>query len=471
MRKAVVFSITAVLLFSWLFLPGLTERLLVSAQDDAPEIKKLRPNLITAGTRTFTIRLEGRRFAEGANVLFDGVPLPLPRIARKGKILLAEVDASLIANPGTHSIQAQNPDGASTQTLTLTVSAQNPELQILLDGNAAQEDSGLIFLPTLLTDSFGKGSTVTVWGRETTVTEVSGGVQIEVSNDFVNDPAEIPITLISKDGSISNTELFFVVPAPAEITGIDPEVLQVGTDDVPLIVSGIFKPGATIVVNDMVLATTVGKNERLEATIPGNLRTAPTQLVIRVEQEGIQSRDTILPVTPTSDPFIFNVAPIRIRQGENKPSLEVIGANFGKDVTAFIDGQETFIRSASKTTLTVALEKDIAVGAHTVQVKDPDGNLYITDQQNHAIRTADLNTGQVCTVAGTGEEGYNDSGNSAGKPPTFSFPNGIALDSSGAIYVTENGNSVVRRIQRSGGTVTLDTVVGMFNEVTDKHKQ
>lgn len=522
MRKAVVFSITAVLLFSWLFLPGLTERLLVSAQDDAPEIKKLRPNLITAGTRTFTIRLEGRRFAEGANVLFDGVPLPLPRIARKGKILLAEVDASLIANPGTHSIQAQNPDGASTQTLTLTVSAQNPELQILLDGNAAQEDSGLIFLPTLLTDSFGKGSTVTVWGRETTVTEVSGGVQIEVSNDFVNDPAEIPITLISKDGSISNTELFFVVPAPAEITGIDPEVLQVGTDDVPLIVSGIFKPGATIVVNDMVLATTVGKNERLEATIPGNLRTAPTQLVIRVEQEGIQSRDTILPVTPTSDPFIFNVAPIRIRVGEKRPSIEVIGANFGKDVTAFIDGQEAIIRVATKTTLTVALDRELAVGTHTVQVKDPDGNatetiafeavpdvmvetfvglarvgldsdcvpgavahfwrprrlslgpdglLYITDQQNHAIRTADINSGQVCTLAGTGEEGYNDSGNTAGKPPTFSFPNGIAVDSSGTIYVTENGNSVIRRIRRSGATITVETVAGLFHEVTDKDKQ
>src|SRR5215468_2985759 len=151
MRKAVAFSITAVLIFSWLFIPGLTDRLKVSAQDDAPEIKKLRPNLITAGTRTFTIRLEGRRFAEGANVLFDGVPLPSPRIARKGKILLAEVDTSLIAAPGTHSIQAQNPDGASTQSLTLTVSAQNPDLQILLDGNAAQEDSGLIFLPTLLT--------------------------------------------------------------------------------------------------------------------------------------------------------------------------------------------------------------------------------------------------------------------------------------------------------------------------------
>src|SRR4030095_3715263 len=374
MRKAVAFSITAVLVFSWLFLPGLTERLTVSAQDDAPEIKKIRPNVITAGTRSFTIRIEGRRFAEGANVLFDGVPLPSPRISRKGKVLLAEVDASLIATPGSHTVQAQNPDGSSTASLTLTVAAQDPELQIILDGKAAQDDLGFTFIPTLLTDSFGKGSTVQVWGRETTVTEVNGGVQIEIPNDFVNDPAEIPITLIDKNGNISNTELFFIVAAPAEITGIDPEQLEVGTDDVPLIVSGIFKSGATILVNDTPLATTFGKNDRLEATIPGSFRTEPTQLVIRVEQEGTQSQDAILPVTPTTEPFIFNVAPIRIREGENRPSVEVIGANFGKDVVALIDGQEAFIRQASQTHLTVALEKGIAVGTHTVQVKDPDGN-------------------------------------------------------------------------------------------------
>lgn len=522
MRKAVAFSITAVLVFSWLFLPGLTERLTVSAQDDSPEIKKIRPNLITAGTRSFTIRIEGRRFAEGANVLFDGVPLPSPRISRKGKVLLAEVDASLIATPGSHTVQAQNPDGSSTASLTLTVAAQDPELQIILDGNAAQEDLGFTFIPTLLTDSFGKGSTVQVWGRETTVTEVNGGVQIEIPNDFVNDPAEIPITLIDKNGNISNTELFFIVAAPAEITGIDPEQLEVGTDDVPLIVSGIFKSGATILVNDTPLATTFGKNDRLEATIPGSFRTEPTQLVIRVEQEGTQSQDAILPVTPTTEPFIFNVAPIRIREGENRPSVEVIGANFGKDVVALIDGQEAFIRQASQTHLTVALEKGIAVGTHTVQVKDPDGNataiasfevvpdvnvetfvgiarvgfeldcvpgplahfwrprrlalgpdglLYITDQQNHAIRSVDTNTRQVCTVAGTGEEGYNDSGNTAGKPPTFSFPNGVAVDSGGTIYVSENGNSVIRRIQSSGNTLSVDTVAGMFHEVTDKDKQ
>ncbi len=522
MRKAVAYFIAAVLVFSWLLAPDVTDRLTVRAQSEAPDLKKLHPNVVTAGTRTFTIRLDGRRFADGANVLFDGVALASPRISKNGKVLLAEVDASLIASPGTHTVQGVNPDGGASPTATLTVGPQDPTLRIQLDGNAAQEDSGLIFLPTLLTDSFGNGSNVLVWGKGTVVTEVNEGVQIEIPEDFVNDPASIPITLVAKNGNLSNTELFFVVPTPAEVKSIDPFTLEVGTEDVFLIVTGVFKPGATIVVNDMELPTTAGKNERLEATIPGILRSEPTQLVVRVQQEGIQSLDTILPVTPTTDPFIFNVAPLLIRQGEDRASVEVTGANFSKKVTAFVDGQEAFIRESSKTHLTVALERDVALGPHTVQVKDPDGIttelatfevvpdlivstlvgtskagfdlvcvagdeatfrrprrmtfgpdglLYITDQQNHSIRTIDVNTGETCTLAGTGLEGYNDSGNVLGKAPTFSFPNGLAFDGSGTMFVTENGNSVVRRIRRSGGSITVETVAGTFNEVTDPDRQ
>src|SRR6185295_17743922 len=140
----------------------------------------------------------GRRFADGANVLFDGVPLASPRTSRKGKVLLAEVNASLIASTGTHTIQASNPDGSMSPSETLTVAAQDPSLQIRLDGSAAQEDSGLIFIPTLLTDAFGNGANVLVWGRGTNVVTVNGGVQFEISEDLVNDPAEIPITLVAK---------------------------------------------------------------------------------------------------------------------------------------------------------------------------------------------------------------------------------------------------------------------------------
>jgi sugar lactone lactonase YvrE len=520
MKKVVIYSLVLVLALSWVFLPG-SEHSAVHAQDAAPELRRVRPGVITAGTRTFTIRLDGLHFVSGANVLFDGAALPSPRVSTKGRVLLAEVNASLIASPGTHTVQAINPDGMTSAEGTLTVQAQDPDLQIRLDGNAAQEDQELVFLPTIVLDSLGKGN-ILVWGRKAVTTEVPGGIQVAIPDNLANDPAEIPITLQDKNGNISNTELFFIVPKPPRIFDTDPFELEVGTDDVPLIVTGDYKLDAIIVVNNVRLPTTVGKNERLEATIPGSFRSQPTQLVVRLEQDGIQSKDSIIPVTPTTGPFIFTLSPNRIRVGEHKPSIDVIGANFDKNVTAKVDGQDADIRSFVRTRVTVAIDPNAAVGQHTVQIIDKDGNatdiavfevvpdvtvstfvgtghqgfdlrcvsgdvatfrrprritlapdglLYITDQQNHAIRTVDVTTRETCTLVGTGEEGYNDSGNALGKPPTLSFPNGVAVASDGTVYVTENGNSVVRRIQRSGGSISVETFAGLFKELTDKDKQ
>jgi sugar lactone lactonase YvrE len=522
MRKLAAYSLAIIFLLSLIFLPSVSQWSAVSAQSSAPEIRRLRPGIITAGTRTFTIRLEGRGFTSDANVLFDGVALPSARVFRKGRLLLAEVNSSLIASPATHTIQAMNSDGTTSAAQTLTVQAQDPDLTIRLDGNAAQEGQGVILLPTILTDSLSKGADILVWGRGTTVTPSNVGADIEISDNLTDNPAEIPITLEDKNGNISNTEIFFVVPRPVKISSVDPDTLVVGTDDVPLVVTGNFKADAIIVLNDMPLPTTVGKNDRLEATIPGSFRSQPTQLVVRVEEDGIQSQDQIIPVTPTTAPFIFTIAPIQIRVGERRPSINVIGANLQGDLKAFIDGQEAVVRSSSKRVLTVAIPIDLPLGSHTVRVSDasgnttssfsfevvndvtvstvagngrggfdpgcvsnasarflrprrlafgPDGLLYVTDQQNNAIRTIDLNAMQTCTLAGTGDEGYNDSGNSLGVAPTFSFPNGIVVDASSTVYVTENGNNVVRRIRRSGAGVTVDTFAGTFSEVTDKSRQ
>src|ERR1041384_695225 len=528
MRKVVTYSLAAlVALLIFIpgvsLMPGLEARLTVEAQDAAPTIRRLRPGIVTTGTRTFTVRLDGNGFAEGANILFDGVALAKPRNSSKRKVLLAEVDASLIASPGTHTIQAQNPDGTTSSTETLTVQDQDPSLEIRLDGNAFQEDAGFSVRPTILTDSFTSKSDVLVWGKSATTTETHGGVDIDISEDLLNDPAEIPITLRDKDGNISNTELFFVVPVPPEITGTDPLTLEVGTEDVPLIVTGDFKAGAILIMDGMQVAVTTGKNGRLETSIPASLLSAPHQIVVRVEQDGIQSKDWIIPVTPTTGPFIFSIAPAIVRQGEHKPSVQLFGGNFKSDATALLDGQEATIRAGTThRVMTVAIPDDLAIGPHTVMVVDADGNmsdsftfavaadvavttfvgtgkggfdlgcvsgdeatflrprrisfgpdglLYITDQQNNAIRTIDVNTRETCTFAGTSEEGYNDSGNSLGKAPTFSFPNGVTVDSNGTVFVTENGNCVVRRIQRSGGNITVDTYAGTFNEVTDKNQQ
>ncbi len=526
MRKLFACLITVLVAVPLIVPSGLARSQDLEAELSEPLLNKLRPEVITAGTRTFTVRLEGKRFEEGAQVLFDGVALATSRISSKGKLLLADVDESLIAAPGTHTVQGMNPDGATTGTGTLTVVQQDPNRAIRLDGNAAQEDAGLIFFPRLRTEDFNQDSKVLVWGKSVAATQIGRDrVVIKIPPAFVNDAASIPITLRDKNGNYSNTELFFIVPKPAFLQSIEPDTVDAGTEDFLLKVFGDFKPDATVLVNDVELTATQRANGRLEATVPASLCTEPAQLFVRVQQDGIQSADTILSVTPSEAPFIYEISPLVIRQGEGRTTIDVIGANFDGKSTAQVDGNDANVKNASRRSLTVVIPSDLtdSLGSHTVQVFDKDGNptettsfsvvpdvtvttnagrgrdgfneetcvssedallrrprrlvlgadglVYFTDNQNHAIRTLNPDTGEVCTVAGTGLEGYNDSGNEAEFLPTFSFPNGLALDSSGTIYVTENGNGVVRRIQRNGATNTVDTFAGLFTEIDDKERQ
>ena len=79
---------------------------------------------------------------------------------------------------------------------------------------------------------------------------------------------------------------------------------------------------------------------------------------------------------------------------------------------------------------------------------DAKGNLYIADQFNHRIRKINSD-GIISTIAGNGTEGYSGDG---GLPTSaqISFPSGVAVDKEGNIYVSQQQlwakESFVRKI-------------------------
>ena len=74
---------------------------------------------------------------------------------------------------------------------------------------------------------------------------------------------------------------------------------------------------------------------------------------------------------------------------------------------------------------------------------DSAGNVYVADTSNHKIRKI-TPAGVVSTLAGTEVAGSNDG---TGNVATFSFPRGVALDSAGNVYVADEGNHSIRKIQ------------------------
>jgi uncharacterized protein (TIGR03437 family) len=85
---------------------------------------------------------------------------------------------------------------------------------------------------------------------------------------------------------------------------------------------------------------------------------------------------------------------------------------------------------------------------------DSSGNYYIADAGNNVVREVSA-AGVITTVAGNGTAGMGTDGSAATSAP-LSGPQGLALDSSGILYIADTGNSRVLKV--SGGTIA--TVAG-----------
>ena len=88
---------------------------------------------------------------------------------------------------------------------------------------------------------------------------------------------------------------------------------------------------------------------------------------------------------------------------------------------------------------------------------DSAGNLFYTEAQNHVVRRVDLATGHVTTVAGNGDSGYSGDGGPATQA-TMKEPYSLSVDGNGDIYIVDRLNAVVRKVD--GATGNMSTVAG-----------
>ena len=85
------------------------------------------------------------------------------------------------------------------------------------------------------------------------------------------------------------------------------------------------------------------------------------------------------------------------------------------------------------------------------------GNVYFSEPINHRVRCIDVQSGTISTVAGTGVHGFSGDGGPA-TSALMNTPSGVAVDGRGNLYISDQRNSRVRRVDAVSGVIS--TVVG-----------
>ena len=86
---------------------------------------------------------------------------------------------------------------------------------------------------------------------------------------------------------------------------------------------------------------------------------------------------------------------------------------------------------------------------------DSSGNVYVADTANSTIRKIPVSGATTTTLAGTALS--TGTTNGQGSTARFNFPQGVAVDSSGNVYVADTGNNLIRKITSGGLVSTLAT--------------
>ncbi|MFN2543535.1 MAG: NHL repeat-containing protein [Actinomycetota bacterium] len=86
----------------------------------------------------------------------------------------------------------------------------------------------------------------------------------------------------------------------------------------------------------------------------------------------------------------------------------------------------------------------------------PDGDVFVSEMRAAVVDRIDVQTGRISAYAGTGVRGFDGDGGPATQAQLM-FPQSLATDSKGNLYIADEGNQRIREVTPGG---TIDTVAG-----------
>lgn len=349
----------------------------------------------------------------------------------------------------THTITVQVSDGQLTATTTITISVVDVDENTMpsisdQEFTVAEDISDATVIGTVTaTDAEGDALTFSITANASDLFEISAGGELSLASgqnlDFETSTSHT-ITVQVSDGSLNGSATITInVTDVAENTAptIADQSFTVAEDIDD--VTAIGTVTATDAEGDsFTFSITANDNELFEITAGGELTLASGKTL---DFETSTSHTITVEAT---DGGLSNTATITVDVtdvDESVPAAQYTVTTFAGDTQGFLDGQGT------------AAQFDNPNGVAV----DASGNVYVADSGNNRIRKIDSN-GNVTTIAGTGVEGNNDG---AGSQATFTFPDRLDVDN-GNIYVSD-----VETIRVIDNNLNVSTLTGKISTRDD----
>ncbi len=159
-------------------------------------------------------------------------------------------------------------------------------------------------------------------------------------------------------------------------------------------------------------------------------------MVAEFDELGIMQRSQ-LPTTPPRGPESALSFPGKVLADEAGGRLFIADTNHNRIIVSSFDGEVRQIIGTGEEALVDGPVEQAAFNHPQGMALDGDF-LYVADTENHAIRRVGLASGQVQTLAGTGEQGYDRTGGRHGLETSLSSPWDVALHN-GVVYIAMAG--------------------------------
>ncbi|MBI4474706.1 MAG: IPT/TIG domain-containing protein, partial [Acidobacteria bacterium] len=260
-------------------------------------------------------------------------------------------------------------------------------------------------------------------GRVKTVLPTGDVVAAAQASTF-RGPKGLAITqtgrVVVAESDVSAREIVFGKP---QVTSITPSRVSHRGGAIVTIKGKNFAPDTRVVIVGKLIANAqIVDTETISATVPALSNGAGT---VTVENRGgIAQAPLVVDAVPLS----------QLQPGQ---------------ITTVAGGTTYFGDGGAATAASLSDPFDIAVDAF--------GNLLIADTFNHRIRRVHAGAGGITTIAGTGSEGFSGDRGPA-VAAQLRYPQAVAVDAAGNLLIADTSNHRIRRVDAATGIIT--TVAG-----------